>query len=142
MPIENDGSERRTFTPSLSELALEDYLVQNLRDLDSSLTFEARQVRTDVGIIDILAKESTGMVIIELKAGEADDVAVAQVARYLGWMKQKEQSGDKFLRRRFRAILLASSFTDGARCAAAVIPDVTLYQFRLSRLLFSEVSTQ
>lgn len=140
MPIENDESERRMPTSSFSEQALEDYLVQSIRDLDSSLIYESRQVRTDVGIIDILAKDPVGMVIIELKTGEADDVAVAQVARYLGWMKNNERSADTFLRRRFRAILLASSFTDGARCAAAVIPDLTLYAFKLSRLHFSVIS--
>ncbi|MBH0178416.1 MAG: DUF91 domain-containing protein [Nitrospira sp.] len=115
-------------------------MVQNIRDLDSSLIFEDRQVRTDVGIIDILAKDPAGMVVIELKTGEADDVAVAQVARYLGWMKNSERSADTFLRKRFRAILLASSFTDGARCAAAVISDLTLYTFKLSRLHFSVIS--
>ena len=135
---ENDA-QLNPDSQSLSERALEDYLVQNIRDLDSSLSFEGRQVRIEVGVIDILAKESKGMVIIELKADQADENAVAQIARYLGWMVQQERHAAPFLQRKFRAILVASDFTQGAWCAAETIPYLTLYKFKLSKLVFSEV---
>jgi len=94
----NDGdAQLNPYSQPLSERALEDYLVKNIRDLDSNLSFDGRQVRIEVGVIDILAKESGGMVIIELKVDQADENAVAQTARYLGWMELQERHAAPFL---------------------------------------------
>jgi len=121
----------------LSEYALETFLAENICELDRGFTLLERQYRTDVGIIDLLAKDGRGPVIIELKIGEADDIAVAQVARYLGWFKLEKVSPAPFEWHQVRAILVAGSFTKGAECAAATIPDLTLCQFKLARLEFS-----
>ncbi len=68
-------------------------LLSNLDQLVSGLKLYMRdghtgqQFRTDdVGVIDILALGPLNeLVIVELKAGRADDKAIAQILRYVGW---------------------------------------------------------
>lgn len=51
---------------------------------------KAQQYPTDVGPIDILAKEpdSDSFVVIELKKGRPSDCVVGQILRYMGWVKK------------------------------------------------------
>jgi len=73
------------------ERDLENHLIANLSALEPGLTFLSRQDSTDVGRVDILARSADGQtVIIELKAGDARDAAIGQVARYLGWYARAE----------------------------------------------------
>jgi len=134
-----DGAdpELTALSAGLSEHVLETFLTENIRELDRGFTLLERQYRTDVGIVDLLATDGRGLVVIELKIGEADDTAVAQVARYLGWFKLEKVSPIPFEWHQVRAILVAGAFTKGAECAAATIPDLTLCQFKLARLEFS-----
>ena len=68
------------------ERDIEDHLVHHLDSIESGLRLVGRQISTDVGRIDILAEDRSGVrVVIEVKVGEAKDSAVGQIARYLGW---------------------------------------------------------
>src|SRR5476649_1478584 len=67
------------------ERDLEDQIVSHLDSLEPGLTLVSRQVRSDVGILDLLAKDRDGQtVIIELKAGEAKDSSIR-------WLVQRER---------------------------------------------------
>jgi Holliday junction resolvase-like predicted endonuclease len=129
MQFENQKSVGRgLFEGNLSsERDWEEYLVNNLDQLEQGLGFLGRQVETDVGRIDILAKDSSGnFVVIELKVGEADDSAVGQVSRYAGWYAKNKTP------RQVRAILVASAFSEGAKYAASLVSQLTLLQAKIT----------
>jgi hypothetical protein len=68
------------------ERDLEDQIVSHLDVLEPGLTLLSRQESSEIGRLDLLARDSEGRtVIIELKAGEAKDSSIGQIARYIGW---------------------------------------------------------
>lgn len=80
------------------ERHLEDYIVRNwdiidfgeklflYRDEDGA---PGQQYSTDVGIIDILAKDiDGGFVVIELKRAESEYQVVGQILNYMGWVEK------------------------------------------------------
>jgi RecB family endonuclease NucS len=121
--MQSEGDERTGL-----ERDLEDFLVANLEYLETGLYFDERQVQTGVGVIDILATDKERkFVVIELKAGEAGDAAVGQIARYMGWYgKQKTP-------RTVRGILVAYKFTVGAQYAASLIPGLSLMKLKTTQ---------
>jgi hypothetical protein len=115
------------------ERDLEDHLVANLGSLEAGLTLGARQETTDVGRVDIIARAGDGQrVIIELKAGEARDAAIGQIARYIGWYTRSDGKPP-------RAYLIAGSFPEPVKYAAGAIPSLRLITYRVS-FAFNEVS--
>lgn len=107
------------------ERDLEDQIVSHLDVLEPGLTLVSRQETSDVGRLDLLARDADGrMVIIELKAGEAKDSSIGQIARYIGWYAQKEGQPP-------RAILVASGFSEPVRWAAKAIPGLKLVTYRV-----------
>jgi hypothetical protein len=107
------------------ERDIEDHLVNNLDAIERGLTLVGRQFNTDVGRIDILAQDAAGTrVIIEIKVGEANDSAIGQIARYLGWFARTEGNAP-------RGILIAGEFPEGVRYAATAIPTLTLLTYKV-----------
>lgn len=108
------------------ERDLEDHLVAHLEAIEPGLQLITRQANSDVGRVDILARAADGQtVIIELKVGEARDSAIGQIARYIGWYSCTEPKPP-------RAILIAGSFSDPVKYAAAAIPSLKLVSYRVS----------
>lgn len=117
------------------ERDLEDQIVGQLNVLEPGLTLVSRQESSDVGRLDLLAKDSEGRtVIIELKAGEAKDSSIGQIARYIGWYAEKEGKSP-------RAILVASGFAEPVRWAARAIPGLKLVTYRV-QFAFEEATVQ
>ncbi|RLI75827.1 hypothetical protein DRO97_02355 [Archaeoglobales archaeon] len=94
------GEERpeETEPEFVLEKYLEDFIVSNFDSIfkgkytlyvDSEGNI-GQQYPTEVGYIDILAKEpeSNSYVVIELKKGRESDKVVGQVLRYMGWVKE------------------------------------------------------
>jgi hypothetical protein len=107
------------------ERDLEDQIVAHLDVLEPGLTLLSRQESSDVGRLDLLARDGEGRtVIIELKAGEAKDSSIGQIARYIGWYAQREGKTP-------RAILVASGFAEPVRWAARAIPGLKLVTYRV-----------
>ena len=107
------------------ERDLEDQIVSHLDVLESGLTLVSRQESSDVGRLDLLARDAQGRtVIIELKAGEAKDSSIGQIARYIGWYAAQEGKAP-------RAILVASGFAEPVRWAAKAIPGLKLVTYRV-----------
>ena len=80
------------------ESQLEDFLIQNWAETEFgqkyNLIYEggdlkSQQYRTDIGRIDILAKNKSNdsYVVIELKRNQTSDDTVGQVTRYVGWIQ-------------------------------------------------------
>ena len=115
------------------ERDIEDQLVHQLDALEEGLTFVGRQVKCDVGRVDIVGRGADGAtVVVELKVGEAKDSAIGQIARYIGW-QQHQGAGT------VRGILVASDFPEGVQHAALAIPNLALRRYRI-QLTFDDAS--
>jgi restriction system protein len=82
------------------EKHLEDFIVSNFDTIfkkklvlycDPAGNPVGQQFETDVGLIDILAQDTTSnaFVVFELKKGRPADKVVGQILRYMGWVAEK-----------------------------------------------------
>lgn len=117
------------------ERDMEASLVTALQQLEPGMVLyakgEMRGQQLDTGVVgrlDLLAVDKDGaLVVIELKVGRADDRAIAQTMRYMGWV-QRELAGGKPV----RGVLVAREFSDGAKFAALALPSLTLKEYRVA----------
>ena len=118
------------------EKQLEDFIIDNwdrteLGKKYSLLVEEgeviSRQFKTDVSSIDILAKDkkTNSYVVIELKKNQTSDDTVGQVARYMGWIKEKK--GDNNV----RGIIIASELDEKLQYALKVVPNVEVFLYKV-----------
>ncbi len=118
------------------ERQLEDFLIDNWDKTDLGKKYNliiedgelmSRQYRTDVGIIDILAKDkqTDSYVVIELKRGQTSDDTVGQIARYMGWIREKK--GDKNV----MGIIIAGSDDERLNYALKIVPNVKLFLYEV-----------
>ncbi len=92
LPELDDTGQDALETSISLEIDIEEYLVRNLAHLESGLrlyqveSVNPRQFdRKTVGIIEILATDTkANVVLIQPKAGEADDRVRRQLQRYMG----------------------------------------------------------
>lgn len=113
-----------------TEQQLEDFLALEWLGTTISRYYDlvGRQVRTDVGVIDLLAKEKeTGnFVVIELKRHTVGDEVIGQITRYMGWVKEHMAQGAPV-----RGIILAMGATERLLYALKSIQDVSLYEYHI-----------
>lgn len=117
------------------ERDLEAALIHRLDQLAPGLTLfshggtRGHQLDTGVvGRLDLLATDEHGdFVVIELKVGKADDKAVGQILRYMGWVKRELADGTPV-----RGIIVASDFNDRIRYAVEAIPGVELKRYEIN----------
>jgi endonuclease len=122
---ETDDVEELAETSISLERDIEEHLIRNLDTIEKGLKLIDRQARIKVGIVDILAEDSSGgRVIIEIKVGDAKDSAVGQIARYLGWYGQKDGKAP-------RGFLIASEFSEPVRYAAKAVSNLTLLAYKV-----------
>jgi len=122
------------------EKQLEEFIIENWNESEFGKTLDliyedgvlkSQQYKTDIGIIDILAKDkSTGSyVVIELKRNQTSDDTVGQILRYMGWVT--ENLNEKSV----RGIIVAGKYDEKLYYAQNMIQavDVFLYevQFKL-----------
>lgn len=124
---DSDVPNEEYYEASVSlERDLEDCFVRNIASLEAGLVFQERQFKTDVGIVDVLARDRNGyLVVIEIKIGEAKDSAVGQIARYMGWLVKTKPS------EKIRGIIVASDFADGTAYSASIRPGLSLLRFKI-----------
>lgn len=112
------------------ESHLRDFLAQNLNQAikwKSQLEVIDTEYSTEVGYIDLLAKDASGeLVIFEFKLDRGPDAALGQILRYMGWCRKNLANGAKV-----HGVILAADITDKLRYAASVVPDVHLFEYEL-----------
>jgi RecB family endonuclease NucS len=84
-----EEEKRNYLSMIVSEETVEDILARNMDLIEPGMTLIKRQLITEVGRIDLFARDKKGtFTIIELKKGKTDDDVFGQLSRYLGWCKK------------------------------------------------------
>jgi hypothetical protein len=121
------------------EKQLEDFIIENWESTqfgkDLELLYEdgslkSQQYRTEIGPIDILARDrkSGNYVVIELKKNQTSDDTVGQILRYMGWVKEKLEDQN------VQGIIVAGKYDQKLDYARKMIPglDVFIYEVQFS----------
>lgn len=118
------------------EKQLEDFIIQNWENTDLGHKYDlivedgvlvSQQYRTDIGPIDILAKDKgTGShVVIELKKNQTSDDTIGQVARYMGWVHDKLNDND------VKGIIIAQAYDKKLEYALKMVNNVEVYIYEV-----------
>ena len=100
----------------------------DIKQLESGLTIidDGAERSVDSGFIHITARDASGTtVVIELKAGEANQRAIAQILSYMGDVAAEEENI------KVRGILVASDFDSKAKAAARMVPYLVLRKYNV-----------
>lgn len=114
------------------ERDLENYLAQNLHDIEPGLILEGRgrQQPTTVGTMDLFARAANGdLVVIELKKVRASDKVFGQICRYMGWVSMKYAPPET----RVRGYIIGSEIDQKLQYAASVVGEPIMRLKRFSR---------
>jgi endonuclease len=128
---EAENEVQETIEASLSlERDLHSYLAKRVNEIENGLVLveKGSEYPTDVGRIDLLAKDKQGNnVVIELKVGKAKDSALGQLLGYMGCI-----ASSSTVHIQTRGILVASEFEQRVVYAARGLPNVKLIKYRVS----------
>lgn len=136
--IDDIIEERNSFLFPL-EANLRDFLIKNLgtfkeRNLHLYIDDNERDGReypTEVGPIDILAKDDYGnFIVFELKLSRGADKALGQLLRYMGWVKKHLANGKEVV-----GIIVANKMDTKIKYAVSMIPEVSLWEYEMNFLL-------
>ncbi len=119
------------------EKQLEDFLIENWDNTELGKKYDlivedgdlvSQQYRTDVGPIDILAKEKrTGaFVVIELKKNQTSDDTVGQVARYMGSITKNKANGVPV-----KGVIIAARYDQRLEYALSAIQNIEVYLYEV-----------
>ena len=117
------------------EKDLHGYLAANVHQIEPGLSVveDGIEYSTQAGRIDILAKDTAGrLVVIELKAGKANDTTLGQLLGYVGCVSEVEAQ------KNVRGILVASDFDKRVIYAARYLANISLVKYQVS-FKFNEV---
>jgi Endonuclease NucS len=117
------------------ERDLENFLVTNLSHLEPGLIlfkenekFGKQFDAGPAGRIDVLCiDQHRSLVVLELKAGEADEKVCAQVLRYMGWVQENLAAG-----RHVRGMIVANDFSEKLKYAVKPVPTIALKKYEVS----------
>ncbi len=118
------------------EKQLEDFLIENWDKTELGKKYNliiedgelvSRQYKTDIGIIDILVKDkkTDSFVVIELKKDQTSDDTVGQIARYMGWIREKKND------KNVTGIIIAGSEDEKLNYALKMVPNVKLFLYEV-----------
>jgi hypothetical protein len=88
------------------------------------------QLSTPIGRLDLLCVDSStnALVVVELKRGRSPDQVIGQVARYMGWVRAHLAADSQAV----AGIVVAHQCDDRLRYAAAAVPGLTVFTYRVS----------
>lgn len=120
------------------EKHLEDFLVQNWRHTELGKHYDiyeedgemvGQQYPSDTGPIDILAisKDKKEILVIELKKGRVSDVAVGQIQRYMGYVKDELIEKNQTV----RGVIIAFEDDIKINRALSVAPNIDFYTYKI-----------
>lgn len=88
----------------------------------------SQQCRTDIGAIDILArdKSSKGYVVIELKKNQTSDDTIGQLTRYMGWIREKKKDNN------VKGIIIAGQYDKKLEFALKMVPNTEVFLYEVT----------
>ncbi|MBK8044337.1 MAG: DUF91 domain-containing protein [Haliscomenobacter sp.] len=94
-----------------------------------------RQFPSDTGPIDILAisKDRKEWLVVELKRGRASDNVVGQILRYMGYVQDLAEAGQKV-----KGVIIALEDDNRIRRALSMTPDIEFYRYQVTFRLFKD----
>lgn len=119
------------------ESQLEDFIIENWDITELGQKYDlitdenglaSQQYRTDIGIIDILAKDKKDgrFVVIELKKNQSSDDTIGQLTRYMGWVEEHLSDG-----KTSKGIIIAGKFDKRLHYAMRKVPDIEVYLYKV-----------
>jgi restriction system protein len=127
------------------EKHLEDFLVQNWKQTELGKQYDiytnedgeevGRQFPSDTGPIDVLAisKDRKEWLVVELKKGRASDNVVGQILRYMGYVQELAEAGQKV-----KGVIIALEDDNRIRKALSMTPDIEFYRYQVTFKLFKD----
>jgi transcription antitermination factor NusG len=131
-PLDNE----QTF---ILEKYLEEFLIGNWESTEIGKKYNliysddnellSQQFKTDIGKIDILAKEkeTNTYVVIELKRNQTSDDTVGQISRYMGWVMEKLANGKPV-----KGIIIGYENDEKLRYALKTVTNIELFLYRIN----------
>jgi hypothetical protein len=103
-------------------------LVKDYELIEEDGDMVSQQYRTDIGIIDILAKDkkSGSYVIIELKKSQTSDATIGQLTRYMGWIEEHRSNGIPT-----KGIIIASAYDEKLYYALKKVKDIEVFTYQI-----------
>jgi len=90
---------------------------------------KGQQYNTDAGIIDILAvsRDKKRILIIELKRGRVSDVAVGQVLRYMGYVREQIAESNQTV----EGVIIGLEDDQKLKWAISSVPSISFYRYKI-----------
>ena len=118
------------------EKQLEDFIIHNWNNTELGKKYDliieegellSQQFRTDIGPIDILAKEkkSGSYVVIELKRNQTSDDTIGQLTRYMGWIKKEKKD------KNVKGVIIAGQYDKKLDYARAMVPNIEVFIYQV-----------
>lgn len=119
------------------EKHLEEFIITNWDEIDLGKRYDliydegellSQQFRTDIGFIDILAKDKKdgSYVVIELKKNQTSDDTIGQIARYMGWIRDHKKDEN------VKGIIIASEFTKKLKYAIKYVKNIDVLSYEIN----------
>lgn len=122
------------------EKQLEEFIIENWNESEFGKSLDliyedgllrSQQFKTDIGIIDILAKDrkNGSYVVIELKRNQTSDDTVGQILRYMGWVTENLRE------KNVRGIIVAGKYDEKLYYAQNMIQSVDVFLYEVQFML-------
>lgn len=111
------------------ERDLEAFISEDLSTIEDGLSLyeKGRQYSVESGRIDLLAIDKDGgIVVVELKAGEAKDASLTQILAYMEDIKNKHPKVEKV-----RGMIIAHAFSPRLIKAMSFLPNIELLKYKV-----------
>jgi len=119
------------------EQQLEDFIIENWNETEFGQKYDlleedgeliSQQYRTDIGRIDILAKdrENGNYVVIELKRNQTSDDTIGQITRYMGWVQEHLNDPN------VKGIIVAGRFDERLYYAQMRLEDIEVFLYEVN----------
>lgn len=126
----NQPSETARLRPSrisINERNLEDFVVQQLDEIEPGLQLVGRQLSTPAGRLDLFCQDVHGdFVVVELKKTQGTDQVVGQILRYMGWVREEYPDN------KVRGVIVVPKKDEALRYALNATSSITAKEFKLS----------
>lgn len=119
------------------EKQLEDFIIHNWKNTELGKKYDliieegellSQQYRTDIGPIDILAKDkkTNSYVVIELKRNQTSDDTVGQLTRYMGWIKKELKD------KNVKGVIIARQYDKKLDYAREMVPNIEVFIYQVN----------